>query len=172
MVALSTQRRRKAFTLVELLVVIVIIGILSSLLLPIIGSSIRRVKILNCAHNQQQLYKLGVVYSSSHKGSWPSATGEDLWLSLRRMMPPLIEAEHAVILHCPVTEEDPGTEETQFRGPVVPFGKVGSVDPLGADKIGNHGEHYGGNVLFKDGRVEEFDLAAPQWETCATRLSP
>jgi prepilin-type N-terminal cleavage/methylation domain-containing protein len=173
MVALSALRRRSSgFTLVELLVVIVIIGILAGLLLPVIGHAIFRAKVTTCLHNQQQLYKLGTVYSSSHKGSWPSAKGEDLWLSLRRMVPPLIEADHAVILHCMVLDPDLSVDETNYRGPVTSFAKVGICDPLGADKPGNHGEQYGGNVLYKDGSVQEHELAHPKWEECATKLSP
>lgn len=173
MVALSAQRaRQRGFTLVELLVVIVIIGVLASLLLPVIGHAIFRAKVTTCLNNQTQLYKLGTIYASSHKGSWPTAKGEDLWLSLRRMVPPLIEADHAAILHCMVLDDEHGVDETNYRGPVVTFSRVGAVDPLGADRVGNHGDQYGGNVLFKDGRVEEFDLNHPKWEDCATKLSP
>ena len=173
MVALSALRRRNSgFTLVELLVVIVIIGVLASLLLPVIGHAIFRAKVTTCLHNQQQLYKLGTVYASSHKGSWPSAKGEDLWLSLRRMVPPLIEADHAGIMHCMVLDPELSVDETNFRGPLTSFAKVGAVDPLGADKPGNHGEQYGGNVLYKDGSVQEHELDHPKWVECATKLSP
>jgi len=172
MVALSPQRRRNGFTLVELLVVIVIIGILSSLLIPAIVHAMFRARVTACAHNQNQLYQLGTVYSSSHKGNWPSARGEELWLSLRRMIPPLIEAEQAEILACPATQVEIGPDETHFRGPALPMGKLNATDPLGADKVGNHGELYGGNVLLKDGSVQEYELGAPKWEECATKLSP
>jgi len=114
MAPLSSQQRRNGFTLVELLVVIVIIGILSSLLLPAIISGMNTAKISACASNQRQLYQLGIVYATSHKGNWPSARGEELWLSLKRMVPPLIEADHADVLACPKRGERLGPDETDF----------------------------------------------------------
>ncbi len=172
MVAVSAKQRTRGFTLVEMLVVIVIIGILAGLLLPVITHVLFRVKVTTCMHNQQQLYKLGTVYASSHKGSWPAAKGEDLWLSLRRLVPPLIEADHAEILHCKVEDPQLGVDETNYRGPSVPFAKVGICDALGGDKPGNHGETHGGCVLYKDGSVQEWELTDPKWEDFVTKLSP
>lgn len=172
MVALSSQKRGNGFTLVELLVVIVIIGILSSLLLPAIMSGIRTAKATACASNLRQLYQLGTVYATTHKGNWPSSRGEELWTSLRRMVPPLIEADHAGVLACPLKGEEPGPDETDFRGPALPWGKIGAADPIGADKIGNHGEAYGGNVLLRDGSIQTYEKSDPKWEDCATKLSP
>ena len=172
MLALSSQKRRNGFTLVELLVVIVIIGILSSLLLPAIVHAIIQAKVTACGSNLRQLYQLGTVYSTSHKGTWPSAKGEELWLSLRRMVPPLIEADHAEVLACPCLGTDLGPDETHFRGPALPMSKLGAADPVGADKVGNHGDLLGGNILLKDGGVQVYEKTHPKWEDCATKLAP
>lgn len=172
MVAVSSQHRRRGFTLVEMLVVIVIIGILASLLLPVITHVLFRAKVTTCINNQRELYRLGTVYSSSHKGNWPSAKAEELWLSLRRLVPPLIAEEQAAILHCSVLEHELGPDETNYRGPIATFGRTGVTDPLGADKPGNHGDAHGGCVLFKDGSVQEYELDHLKWQECATKLSP
>jgi prepilin-type N-terminal cleavage/methylation domain-containing protein len=172
MVALSSQQRRSGFTLIELLVVIVIIGILSSLLFPAITHALDAAHKTACANNQSQLYKLGTVYATSHKGNWPSARGEELWLSLLRMVPPLIEEGHIAILACPKKGEDPGPDATDFRGPGLPWGKIGAAGPIGADKVGNHGDEQGGNVLLKDGSVQHYDKLDPLWVDCDSKLSP
>lgn len=172
MVALSAQRGRHGFTLVEMLVVIVIICILAGLLTPVISGTLLQAKITNCLHNQLQLYKLGTVYAVAHRGSWPPGKGEDLWISFRRLDPPLVEEDHAELLTCPAREEKCGPDETHFRGPAMPFGKLGVCDPLGADKPGNHGDRRGGNVLFKSGNAQEYELTHPKWVECDTKLTP
>jgi len=172
MVALSSRKRADGFTLVELLVVIVIIGILTSLLLPAITNGMRTARIAACASNQRQLYQLGTIYASTHKGNWPSARGEELWLSLRRMVPPLIEEGHAAVLACPVKGEELAPDEADFRGPALPWGKIGAADPIGADKVGNHGDQDGGNVLLRDGSVQIYEKSHLRWEECATKLAP
>jgi hypothetical protein len=103
----------------------------------------------------RQLYTLGTVYGSMHKGAWPDVSGDELWLSFTKTSPPLIEPEHRSILVCPLRDDECGPGETHYFGPKVPFKKLGPNDPLGGDKTGNHGEGESGYVLFKDGRVEE-----------------
>src|SRR5262245_12442810 len=160
----------RGLTLLEVLVIIVVIGLLAALFLPV--SVCRPSRTVRCLSNLQQLYKLGTVYASTHKGEWPAATGENLWLGFRRMVPPLIEADHAGILHCDDLEHGLGPDETNYRGPVASFGRIGANDPLGGDKPGNHGEEYGGNVLLRDGSVLEAAAGDVLWKKCRELLRP
>src|ERR1700723_2251758 len=61
-------RRLKAFTLIELLVVIAIIGILASLLLPVMSSAKNKAKQTKCLSNLKELTLCAVIYVNDNNG--------------------------------------------------------------------------------------------------------
>lgn len=72
-----THRTRHpgAFTLLELLAVVAIIGLLAALIIPVFGRTIEKSKAIKCA---AQLHQLGVAtaaYQGEHNGEFPAAVG-------------------------------------------------------------------------------------------------
>jgi len=85
-----SQARRFAFTLVELLVVITIIGILIALLLPAVQAAREAARALQCKNNMRQL---GVAMHGYHeaKGAFPSGLINGTYWSYLTMMLPYME---------------------------------------------------------------------------------
>jgi prepilin-type N-terminal cleavage/methylation domain-containing protein/prepilin-type processing-associated H-X9-DG protein len=69
--ALRPSRRRGAFTLVELLVVIGIIAVLISILLPALNNARKKAQAVSCASNMRQIYMSCVLFTQDNKGHLP-----------------------------------------------------------------------------------------------------
>jgi prepilin-type N-terminal cleavage/methylation domain-containing protein len=67
--------RRKAFTLVELLVVIGIIAVLIGVLLPALSKARKQAQLTVCMSNQKQLVAALLMYCGDNKGAFPGGPG-------------------------------------------------------------------------------------------------
>lgn len=69
--------RKGAFTLVELLVVIGIIGVLIALLLPALTRVREQAKLVMCASNLRQIYMYHSLYAADNHACYPALQGQD-----------------------------------------------------------------------------------------------
>ncbi len=69
---------RKGFTLVEVLLVVVIIGVLASIIIPRIASSANDANVAKCDANRANLISAVERYAISHQGAYPTAIGDVL----------------------------------------------------------------------------------------------
>src|SRR5438105_2139955 len=67
----GVQKSRRAFTLVELLVVIGIIAVLIGILLPVLGRARDQANTTACMATLRSLGQTLAIYTSENKGSYP-----------------------------------------------------------------------------------------------------
>ncbi len=76
---INSQRRGRAFTLIELMVVIAIIAILAALLLPTLGRAKKSVARAQCSNNLKQLALAINMYADEHGDALPGPVWQGLY---------------------------------------------------------------------------------------------
>ena len=125
-----SSRNRDAFTLVELLVVVAIIGVLIGLLRPAVQSARAAGRRMQCANNIRQVALGVIVYADAHRGRFPSRThtadDESRYLHWIQQLAPFVESVD-VIRMCP---DDP-LGNLRLNG--LPGSGIDFADPLHVD---------------------------------------
>jgi prepilin-type N-terminal cleavage/methylation domain-containing protein/prepilin-type processing-associated H-X9-DG protein len=166
-----SRHPRRAFTLVELLVVIGIIALLVSILLPALNRARRQAMTVQCASNMRQIAMAMLLYVGDNKGTLPPATvfpgaiyPSGFWWPNELVGQKYINQDSANVYRSPgLTVND-----KQFdRGSVFrcPEGVEEDVTSSTSVNGGEYPTHPGNNAfqLFFDSQSAAAGLGVPSW---------
>ena len=108
---------RRAFTIVELLVVIGIIALLISVLLPSLSKARAASKTTTCASQLHQIYVLGQTWSAENRQAMPGAG----WLGA------ILKEKGGQVTHCPEADADSGVAANVAQDDLLQIGAGFSV---------------------------------------------
>ncbi len=125
--SLHSPRRQSAFTLIELLTVIAIIGILAAIIIPTVGAVREKAKQVKCVSNLRQWGTAIIAYANDNKGNYAiqerytttsGSTGNWYWYQFLR---PMVYGRYLgpvenAIFDCPSQEKKEGANSIASVG--------------------------------------------------------
>ncbi|MFH1500053.1 MAG: prepilin-type N-terminal cleavage/methylation domain-containing protein [Verrucomicrobiota bacterium] len=128
-----TPAARRAFTLIELLTVIAIIGILAAILIPVVGKVRVAAAKSACTGNLRELASASLLFANDHKHQLPTRDSGQHW---RDWAHPHVYHQNDYVLFRPYLGDAQGDRETvpalfcpgplrDYRGPQNYFGTEG-----------------------------------------------
>lgn len=141
------MKKAKKFTLIELLVVVAIIGILSAMLLPVLGKARESARRITCTNNLKQMGAAFQMYAGDNDGQIPQSwtVGVNDYLA-----PDYLDAN---VFQCP-SVTTPSVSDYDYYGLQLRRLNVPNITTtrLMADGFRNHDVLYQ-NILYVDGHV-------------------
>lgn len=140
-----------AFTLIELLTVIAIIGVLVAVILPVVGSVRDRAKTAQCSSNLRQLALAGLMFAQSNKGMLPANQMPGQTGNWAQKIAPYLEMDQVSArsrFNCPAAPLPPSDSHSTYS---VSF--FLSKPPLDG-RLANIGKHI---VMYADAHVMTMD---------------
>ena len=180
-----SRRRRSAFTLIELLAVILIIAILATVLVPMVTDAVEASKVTGCQANLSNIYKGITLYQTKYR-ELPRESGVRFFAQLYSRKAMENTKTNAERLTCPAVDKGAlligsmdweewwkdldtiGPNHSAYAGRDCknhPLRKLTGNEPLVADDndpLMNHETTT--NVLYGDGSVQTFELIILQEE--------
>lgn len=134
----GNDRFRRAFTLIEILVVIAVIGVLATLIFPVLSGSSEKARILKSKNNLSQIAKAALTYGSVNGGRTLPHAIFDLEINENRewsfgyfqdgsnpfrngLLGPYLGSDGSVLV-CPLFDPDP-----EVQAQLAKFGKPGNL---------------------------------------------
>jgi prepilin-type N-terminal cleavage/methylation domain-containing protein len=135
--SLPRRALQAGFTLLEMMVVIIIIGILSTYLVVNVPEWMDKANLSACEINMNNAYRYMVSWQADHDGQWPRDAGQKFWLRLWKDGQFEHTESHGKMFFCPSQNFLDHVPQDVFAGSIVEY-----LDQW--DEMGEGGLSYAG----------------------------